>query len=146
MKKLILPVVVIAVLVGIGMLILRNPPSSSRGGPPAARAMTVEVLEVKPRAYQVSLASYGTISPRTQSALVAQVGGQILTVSDNLREGGFFAEGDVLLEIDPREYQADVQINNAALADAQQLVEEERARADQAARDWKRLGLSLIHI
>ena len=142
MKKLILPVVVIAVLVGIGLLILRNPPSSSRGGPPKARAITVEVMTVAPSAYQITLASYGTIAPRTQSALVAQVGGQILSVSDNLREGGFFAEGDVLLEIDPREYQADVQINNAALADAQQLVEEERARADQAARDWKRLGNS----
>ena len=140
MKKLILPVVVLAVLVGIGMLILRNPPSSSRGGPPAVRAITVEVMKIQPSAYQVSLESYGTIAPRTQSALVAQVGGQILSVSDNLREGGFFARGDVLLTIDPREFEADVQINQAALADAQQLVEEEKARADQAARDWKRLG------
>ncbi len=140
MKKLILPVVVIAVLVGIGLLILRNPPSSSRGGPPKARAITVEVMTVAPSAYQITLASYGTIAPRTQSALVAQVGGQILSVSDNLREGGFFARGDVLLAIDPREFEADVQINQAALADAQQLVEEERARANQAARDWKRLG------
>jgi len=140
MKKLILPVVVVAVLVGIGLAILYNPPSSSRGGPPPARAITVEVMAVQPSAYQISLASYGTIAPRTQSALVAQVGGQILSVSDNLREGGFFARGDVLLEIDPREFEADVQINQAALADAQQLVEEERARADQAARDWQRLG------
>lgn len=142
MKKLILPVVVIAVLVGIGLLILRNPPSSSRGGPPKTRAITVEVMTVAPSAYQINLASYGTIAPRTSSALVAQVGGQILDVSDNLREGGFFARGDVLLAIDPREFEADVQINQAALADAQQLVEEERARANQAARDWKRLGNS----
>jgi len=141
-KKLILPVVVIAVLVGIGLLILRNPPSSSRGGPPKTRAITVEVMTVAPSAYQINLASYGTIAPRTSSALVAQVGGQILDVSDNLREGGFFARGDVLLAIDPREFEADVQINQAALADAQQLVEEERARANQAARDWKRLGNS----
>ena len=140
MKKLILPVVVIAVLVGIGLLILRNPPSSSRGGPPKARAITVEVMTVAPSAYQITLSSYGNIAPRTQSALVAQVGGQILSVSDNLREGGFFARGDVLLAIDPREFEADVQINQAALADAQQAVEEERARANQAARDWKRLG------
>jgi len=141
-KKLILPLIVIAVLVGIGLLILRNPPSSTRGGPPKARAISVEVMEVKPRAYQVTLASYGTIAPRTQGDLIAQVGGQILSVSDNLREGGFFARGDVLLEIDPREFEADVQINQAALADAQQLVEEEKARANQAARDWKRLGNS----
>ena len=142
LKKLILPLVVICVLVGIGMLILGNPPKSSRGGPPPARAISVEVMTLRPSAYQVELASYGTIAPRTQSALVAQVGGQIMSISDNLREGGFFSQGDVLLSIDPRDFEANVQINQSALADARQSVEEELARAEQAARDWKRLGNS----
>ena len=142
MKKLILPVLVLAVLAGIGFLILENPPESSRGGPPPARAIAVEVMTVQPSAYQISLESYGTIAPRTQSALVAQVGGQILSINENLREGGFFSRGDILLEIDPREFLADVQISQAALADAQQNVEEEQARGAQAARDWERLGNS----
>jgi len=134
------PFLVIATLFLIGALILNNPPESSRRGPPPARAMSVEVIEVAPSAYQVTLASYGSVQPRTQSQLIAQVGGQIMSVSDNLREGGFFSKGDVLLQIDPRDFEANVSINEATLADAQQRISEEQARADQAARDWQRLG------
>ena len=140
MKKLILPLVVLLVLLGIGALIFNNPPESPRGGPPKARALSVSVMEVQPSSFQVTLASFGTVAPRTQTTLVAQVGGQVIRVSDKLRNGGFFAEGDELLVIDPRDFAADVQIGEAALADASQLVEEEQARASQAARDWERLG------
>ena len=140
LKKLILPVVVVTVLVGLGLVILKNPPETSRRGAPPSRAITVEVETVKPTAYQVSLASFGTVQPRTQSALVAQVSGQITSVNESLRQGGFFEKGEVLLVIDPRDFEADVQINEAAAADAQQQVMEESARGEQAARDWKRLG------
>lgn len=140
MFRKLLPVIVLLVLVAIGMLILRNPPQSARGGPPPARAMSVEVFAVQPSAYQVQLASFGTVAPRTRSVVVAQVGGQIIAVSDNLRDGGFFSKGDVLLSIDPRDFAANVQINQATVADAQQRIDEEQARAEQAARDWQRLG------
>ena len=52
----------------------------------------------------------------------------------------FFEEGDVLLSIDPRDYEADVKISEAALMDARQSLAEEEARSEQATYDWKRLG------
>ena len=60
---------------------------------------------------------------------VAQVAGQIIAVDENVRDGGFFEKGDVLVEIDARDYAADVRIAQAALADAQSALAEADARA-----------------
>ena len=102
--------------------------------------MTVETIPVMPRDYQVMLQSYGTVQPRTRSILVAQVSGQIVEINENVRDGGFFEKGDVLGKIDPRDYEADVQIAQAALADANQALAEAIARSEQAREDWERLG------
>ncbi len=88
------------------------------------------------------LQSYGTVQPRTRSVLVAQVGGQIISINANVRDGGFFEKGDVLGHIDPRDYEADVQISEASLADARQALAEAEARTNQAREDWERLGNS----
>jgi RND family efflux transporter MFP subunit len=84
--------------------------------------------------------SYGTVQPRTESTLLAQVSGQVMSISPNLREGGFFEDGDVLLTIDQRDYVANVEIANATLIDARQNLAEEQARSNQARADWERLG------
>ncbi len=72
--------------------------------------------------------------------LVAQVSGQIVSVNENVRDGGFFEKGDVLGQIDPRDYEADVRISEATLADARQALAEAEARSNQALEDWERLG------
>ena len=101
--------------------------------------MTVAVQAIEPVDFQVNVASYGIVRPRIQSMLVAQVGGQVVDKASNFDEGGYFSEGDVMLTIDPRDYQADVRIAEATLADAQLALAEEQARADQARIDWDRL-------
>ncbi len=139
-KKKLLPLAIFSVLLTAAFLILRNPPEAperrSGGGP----QITVEALTMAPRDYRVTLESYGTIQPRTRSMLVAQVGGQIVEVNPNLRDGGFFERGDVLVSIDSRDYAADVRIAEAALADARQALAEAEARTNQAREDWQRLG------
>ena len=115
-------------------------PEAQQRRPSTAPAITVAVHEVEASDFQVNVQSYGTVAPRTQSFLVAQVSGQVMELSEKLREGSFFDVGDVLLRIDDRDYQADVKIAEANLADAQRSLAEEHARSEQAARDWGRLG------
>jgi len=104
--------------------------------------MTVETESVATRDYTVMLESYGTVQPRTRSVLIAQVGGQIVSVNPNVRDGGFFEKGDVLGTIDSRDYEADVRISAATLMDARQALAEAEARTEQAREDWARLGNS----
>lgn len=80
--------------------------------------------------------------PRTESTLIPEVSGQIVRASANFRTGKFFAAGEVLLEIDPRNYENSVVVAQADLAQARAALDEEQARVDQALRDWKVLNLS----
>ena len=116
-------------------------PSADRRGFDTAPAIIVEVLDIHPIDYEMTIESYGTVQPQTQSFLVAQVSGLVTSVSDNFRDGAFISKGDVLLNIDQRDYVADVSIAEASLADAQQRYAEESALAEQAKVDWERLDL-----
>lgn len=134
-----LPWVVLGIMCSLAALALYNPPVAERGPEPVSR-LTVETLEISPRTYQVMADSFGTVQPRTQSRLVSQVAGEVVWVSPQFRDGGVFAEGDTLLRIDDRDYEADVQIARAQLFEAQQALAEEEALSQQALEDWRRLG------
>lgn len=135
-----MPIAIFAGLVAIAVIIRMNPPETPQRPQFSGPTMTVETIPVLPRDYRIMLQSYGTVQPRTRSMLVAQVGGQIVEINENVRDGGFFEKGDSLGQIDPRDYEADVQIALASLADAKQAMAEAIARSDQAREDWERLG------
>ncbi len=138
-KKLI-PVGIFGGLILIAVLIQMNPPETPQRGSFAGPQMVVETSAIDRQNYQIKLQSYGTVQPRTRSILISQVGGQIVSINENVRDGGFFEKGDVLGQIDPRDYEADVQISEASLADARQALAEAVARSNQAKEDWERLG------
>ena len=139
MKKL-MPFIILVVLVGLAYLVMRNPPQADRNEAPSGPQLSVDVMKLERQPYQVRLQSYGTVQPRTQSTLIAQVFGEITAINDSLRDGGFFEKGEVLLNIDQRDYLANVKIAEATLLDAKQALAQEQARAAQALEDWNRLG------
>ena len=99
-----LPVLVLGALGVIAWTILSNPPESSFRGQSSGPTMVVETQTIAPTSFQVNVPSYGIVRPRIQSLLVAQVSGQIVDKSPNFDEGGYFAKGEVMLTIDPRDY------------------------------------------
>ena len=72
--------------------------------------------------------------PRTESTLLPEVSGSITELSPKFRAGEFFEQGDLLLQIDPRDYRSDVTVAEASLAQARASLAEEQARAVQARR------------
>lgn len=138
--KIIIPAAVVVTALLIVFFIKSNPPEARRFSSAPKAAISVSVLELVPQSYQVMIDSYGTVKPRTQSLLVAQASGQIIEVSNEFREGGFFEKGDVLLKLDDRDHQAEVKSAQANLLTAEQSLLEEKARGQQALTDWKRLG------
>jgi RND family efflux transporter MFP subunit len=140
--KILIPAVVIVATTLIVMFIKGNPPEAKRFGAGPKPTISVSVEVIKAQDYLINIDSFGTVKPRTQSLLVAQASGQIIDVSDEFREGGFFDKGDVLLQLDDRDYQAEVKSAQAALLTAEQGLLEEKARGEQAIIDWKRLGNS----
>lgn len=139
-KKFILPALIILSTALLLWLINTNPPKSQRGGATKKPLVNVEVQTLALQPHQVMVESFGVVRPRVQSLLISQASGQITYVNDNFREGGFFKKGDVLLTLDDRDHKALVKSAQANVLVAKQNLQEEQARAKQAATDWKRLG------
>ncbi|MDX1360650.1 MAG: efflux RND transporter periplasmic adaptor subunit, partial [Pseudoalteromonas tetraodonis] len=122
------------------MFIKGNPPKASRFSAPPKAKINVAVKPLQLIDYPVEIDSFGTVKPRTQSMLVAQVSGLIIDINEQFREGGFFEKGDVLLQLDDRDLKAEVKSAQANLLNAEQNLLEEQARGRQALTDWQRLG------
>lgn len=117
-------------------LIYYKPEVRKRSSEPSP-VIAVETLAVDENAYQVVISSFGRVEPHTQGQLVSQVSGQIISLSPNFRDGGFFEKDEVLIRIDPRDYRIQVEIAAAELASAKVAYAEEQVLAQQAREDRK---------
>ena len=140
LKKIIPPllILVIAVLVVTGLSILKPTPKTQalvEPNPPKIKAMVAE-----PKSRTVVVSTQGTVRPKREINLATQVSGQVTFVSDIFVEGGFFKQGDSLLQLDDRDYKIEVIRAKSRVAEAEQLLATERGRVFQAKREWRDLG------
>lgn len=89
---------------------------------------------------QLVVNTQGEARPRTEIDLVPEVGGKITYVSPKFLEGGIFDKGDILYQVDTRDYKVAVVRAEAGVARAQQVLLREKAEAEVARRDWEDLG------
>ena len=100
----------------------------------------VRVIKVQLETVRLTVQAEGTVRPRTETEMVPEVSGRVVEISPSLAAGGFFEEGDVLLKIDPREYELDVVRSRAAVAQAELRVATEEQEAEVARKEWESLG------
>ena len=137
--RILLPLLVLAGAGGIAFVTVANKVEPERREPRVARTR-VEFVTLTRSDYPVWVRTRGTVRPRTESTLLPEVSGSITELSPKFRAGEFFEQGDLLLQIDPRNYRSEVTVAEASLAQARAALAEEQARAAQARREWQRLG------
>jgi multidrug efflux system membrane fusion protein len=103
----------------------------SKSAPPAPSAVPVTVGKAEVRTVPYVLQANGTVEPMQTVAIQPQVGGIITKIL--FKEGDDVKEGQPLFEIDPRTYQA-------SLAQAEAIVERDRAQLASANSDVARYG------
>jgi RND family efflux transporter MFP subunit len=130
--------VLIAALVVVKMLQATKPGAKKIDRP--VRPPSVQVITVTPTDYQVTIPTRGEVRARTRSVLIPEVPGRIVSVAANFRDGGFFEKGDILVEIDQRDYVTAATVAAGNVAEARNAHEQEKARAAQAKDNWERLG------
>lgn len=136
--KKILPVLIIVFAsVATGVLINARPEVATASVAPPA--LLVDVAQAKRNPVTFSVQSQGSVAPRTQTTLVAEASGQIVEVSPAFVSGGFFRKDDVLVRIDPRNYESAVKRARAAVARAETQLATETATARYAKEDYARL-------
>lgn len=135
-KRIVLPIIIIlvAIIITVLMSMARQAPQREA---PERLPVLVEHLSVEPQSHQFTVASQGTVQPKYDSHLVAEVSGQIVHVSDRFVDGGFFEAGEMMLQIDPSDYEVARQEAQANLARAQAGVAEERALGRVAEAEWR---------
>jgi RND family efflux transporter MFP subunit len=138
-KKILLPIVVLAVGGALTVVMINSrAPVATR--PPQDFAPLVRVHEVSPEAHRFTIRTHGTVAPRTESEIVAEVRGQVKEIAPKFASGGFFEKGEVMLRIDPVDYELAVVNARSAVAQAEVNAELEEARAEVAREEWKDLG------
>lgn len=139
--RILLPVALVAlsIVVVIG---LANRAKSQRPDQKDTQdqAMLVDVVPVERVSMNLSVFSQGSVRPRTETTVVAEVSGKIVEVSPHFIAGGFFRKGEVLLQIDPSDYEAAVKRAEANLASRKAQFADQKARSEQAMKDWTNLG------
>jgi RND family efflux transporter MFP subunit len=97
----------------------------------AERVWAVSAVSVKRATVQPELDLFGAVIAGRRSELRAWVAGPISRVGLNFRDGGVVKEGELLLQVDPFDYQT-------ALADSRSRLKESEIRLTVVERDLKR--------
>ena len=143
-------IAVVVVLVLVALVYARAPRQDSAAGAPdfagapnfvGGRGETPPpvVRVVRPAATRTALriAATGSVDVRNHVALAPQVGGRVVEVSESLRAGGAFHDGEQLLVIDRRDFelafdQAEAEVATAAATVLLREAEGEAAQANYA--------------
>jgi RND family efflux transporter MFP subunit len=104
--------------------------STTRKEPPKkpveSLAMLVEVAELEPVDASFPVRSQGTVRPRTETVLSAEISGAIVEISPKFVAGGVFEPNEMLMRIDATDYTAAVTQAEALLR--QRQIEYEGAK------------------
>jgi len=135
--RIILTILLVTFLI-IAFLNYTKPQAKKR--PVPETVVTVEVIQASRADYPIVVNTNGTIQANIRGNLVSQIRGEIVSVSDNFKNGGAFSKGEVLIELDQRDYRAEISQALSAVSQAKANLKQEQAQAKQAMTDWQRLG------
>lgn len=136
--KVVLPIVALLIGAGAGAALL-----SSRKTPERVERKTlgplVEVVTAQTASIRVQVHGQGEVRASTRVDLLAEVSGRAIEVHPSLVTGGRFRAGEVLVRIEPRDYELAVERARAGVARAKVQLEREQAEGAAARAEWQEL-------
>jgi RND family efflux transporter MFP subunit len=118
LKRFLLPIGIVIGGIGLAVVIIATGPTLEHL-PPAPSEPLVRTWKASAETVQMSSFTHGSVVPRTESELIPEVSGRVINMSDSLNSGGFFVKGDMLLEIDPLDYEVALEQARASLTSAE---------------------------
>ncbi len=131
-----------AILIMFAGFVIMKKLQSLRIAPPRKETSelvrTLSVLPVIPETVQLEITGYGTARPARVVSLAAEVKGRIIFAHATFQAGVVVGEGELLLKIDPSEYQLAL---NGATAEIDRIQADIAALRQQLADDRRRLEI-----
>ena len=116
--------ILVTAIVGVGLM------STMKSEPPKKERIEldplVEVLVLEDMTASFEVHSQGTVRPKTETILSSEVSGTIMQISPKFVAGGVFQANEMLMRIDPTNY--DVELQQADALVAQRQIEYDGAR------------------
>ena len=136
----VLPVILVLLVTAVLVILMNKMKPKEQKKEDTKIIPAVEVIQVSPVDYVVPIFSDGMVVPKTMINISAEASGKVTFVSDNFSNGGKFNKGDVLIKVDPIDYQLAVTRAQANVAAQQANLDLQQAKSDLAKSDWKKYG------
>jgi RND family efflux transporter MFP subunit len=136
-KQVFFSIVMLAGSVVITTILYLNRPATIIEEP-VRTIVTVDVTEVVKQNLRIPIQAQGTVTPLQETSVMSEVNGRIIEVSPSFIVGGLVSKDDVLLRIDPRNYETSLLRAEASVKSAQSNLAQETGRAKVAEQEWKK--------
>ncbi len=130
LRSIRLPILIVLVTLTIIFILIATRPRM-RPVPVAERVWPVEVIEAHYGTVRPELRLFGEVTAGRRSELRPLVSGLIIEVGPNFRDGGIVGKGELLVQIDPFDYET-------ALAEQRSILKEAEARLQLLKKDYER--------
>ncbi len=134
-------VVIVFVMTIMGLsrrMRLRYQPPSSE--PSEEKRLFASTQRLTPEPFQVTFSTTGVVTATTDIEIVPQVGGRIVEVNGDFFPGGRFAADSPLFEIEPVDFELDVQRAKAQVSQARTQLDLEMAEKAVAEAEWRQFN------
>jgi RND family efflux transporter MFP subunit len=138
----VLGVVVLVTAAAVAFLLIATKEEPTRIAFPET-APIVDLAPLSKQAHVVEVVGFGNVRPVQEVSLRPQISGMIIETSDSLKPGGHVSAGEILVRVDPRDYQFSLQGQQARLAQAQASLNLELGQQSIAQSEWAAISSRL---
>ncbi|TWU17128.1 Multidrug resistance protein MdtA precursor [Novipirellula galeiformis] len=121
------------------VVINRTEPTAKQINATRKSAALVETMTVERGTFSPTLRVLGTVQPAQEIVLSPRVSGQVVEVSPQFIPGGRVSKGDLLLRIDPADFENALSIQESELEQVEASLKIEEGRQSLAAKELKLL-------
>jgi len=102
--------------------------------------MLVDVVEAEQGDFSPTVVATGIVQPATDISLSNQVGGEVTRIASQFLPGAYVTKGELLLQINPADFENTLLLRKSDLALAKSDYEVELGRQDVAQKDYELIG------
>ncbi len=135
-----LPTVTVLAVAALLVTYLMSSTSKAERTRPERSARLVEVATITPGDHPITVEAWGTVEAARRITLQSQVGGEVQAMGKGFEPGAHLKKGDLLLRIDPADYELAVRQRRSELVRARAELALEQGRRSVAEQEFAMLG------
>ncbi|MDI9246397.1 efflux RND transporter periplasmic adaptor subunit [Marinobacter sp. CHS3-4] len=140
LKTLLVSLFIVAIGAGLVWLIFKTEPTATRKEAARETAMLVDVQSVSRGRYKPTIEVLGQVMPAREVNLGSRVSGQVIEQSEAFNPGQRVKEGQLLVRIDPADYESALEQRQSELLQAQADLDLEQGQQAVAKRELELFG------